>query len=361
MKRKMGLDRQVWFTMLIVSIISLGLAAYKTVTDKPCAPLNIEISGINIGRDESYFVNDVVSFSVSIRNNPSQNISWDFGDNTPVIKGAHVNHIYARDGAFTVTATTNGNCTDIKVVNVRKQLIRRQVIGNQVLTSQIMEGNFTPRVNERINYRCLVTASSYEWRILDRNNFPIQTTREAMFSFASPHPYILQLKLDNDISKTFTRTIYVAPIFSTNSEVQEPSPSIHIPPAPNPTPTPTPNPNPPTNPTTVPRPSVDTTQKIAKFKEVSEGHFRRLLEGVLEGTKDVHDFDELLCEGVRTHVIINDETNWRFFEDLCNMIRGKKNNRKIDWIKVNRDDNKCVINLQVGLKKKNIIGKWVDL
>ena len=266
---------------------------------------------------------------------------------------------------FDITATINGKCQSVASVYIRKSNISRDynVLSNSAV---LITGSDTPAVNKPAVYMTNTTASNYEWTILNKNEYKNQTGKMALFSFKTPGRHTIQLKLDNDRQKIYTKNIYVTPPKSLanynkplepkrfNSPVLPPlqlkKDSVQQPIAA------------PTN-TTPPASAAPVKPEEKQYVETSNKYLLKTFEEVIRGGKAISEFDSYLCNGNGTKVLINNK-NYSTFEQFFNDIKGN-NKRKIEsveavWEAV-QSGNKCIINIKVTVKKKNIIGRWVDL
>lgn len=183
----MGLDSKVWITMLSVAILSIGLVSFIRTTDEPCIPFTISNKGLNTNNKGEYYIDDRIRFTASIANN--KNITWNFGDNSQEEKGSLVSHIYAKKGKYVITAKVNGKCPVTTSVYIRT---RRDVhIHNHDDSSTaghdpatVIIGNETTKAGEEEIYIGNVLASSYEWTILNRNEYKRQNGKTASYTFS---------------------------------------------------------------------------------------------------------------------------------------------------------------------------------
>lgn len=356
-QKQRGLDTRVWLAMLLVSVLSIGLISYNKATEEPCAPLNIAINSSHKAAAGRFNTNEVITFSSLRMGKKSENIVWSFGDATPTAKGSRVTHNYAAGGNYTVTATINGKCGETKVISVKE--IAPIKTDSVILTNDIITGNFSPNMREKATYKCIAFAKSYEWRILYKKSFDVQTGQEAIYSFPNVNTYTLQLRLDNNPHKTFSKTIHVLPSNIGRTPRPIPLPPLPAPPRP-------PKADTSKNPVAV-TPSAPTPDQpkadAAKSEpprviEVNDRRFLKLLQGVIAGSNDVQDFNDYLQDKGKTRVFLNNK-DWKTLEELCLMIKGNRE-RKAEAVEAVRVD-KQVTHLKVKAKKKNWLGRWVDL
>src|SRR5262245_4458970 len=100
-KRFMGLDRGVWWVMLVVVVLSIGLAGYKISGDKPCVNMMVAINGTIKGDNKTFYVGETVRFVALFAE--GKKVVWDFGDQSNKEQGMRSTHTYKKEGVFPVT------------------------------------------------------------------------------------------------------------------------------------------------------------------------------------------------------------------------------------------------------------------
>lgn len=343
----MRLDSKVWMTMLLVVVVCIGLVGYKKFSDETCIPFLISTKGLNSDNKGGYSIGEIIRFTATISNN--KNIIWDFGDGSEEEKGSLVSHIYNNKGKYIITAKVNGKCFVTTSVYIRTaQVVRTYSPDTLINPATIIMGNETPEAHKAETYICSTPATSFEWTILNRNEYKNQNNKIATYTFRTQGSYIIQLKLDNDRGKIYTKTIYVQPPQITDKPLHAPvlirknrfpkinetttgkKDSVILPPVAN---------------TNVPKTITEET-KTLKTIGLPDEAFKSFLEDVVKGSKDVNFFNKYLNNGGDTKVRVNNERNTISFAELIQRIKGNKK-ITIKDVKVLRDTNKDVLQINI--------------
>jgi hypothetical protein len=354
--RTLGLDVKVWIVMLVVAVICGGLVSYIAITDEPCVPFRISTRGLNTNKTSgNYHVGEPIRFAVSVIN--SRNITWDFNDKSGEENGTTVvSHSFAKEGEYHITAKINGKCEQTTTVYIQKQEVAHT---NPVLTgSNIMiTGTDVTEVDKTETFFSNAPATSYEWTVLNRNEYEAQNGKIATFIFKTQGRYIIKLKLDNNREKTYFKHVYVSPSSRVNNL---PLPTTRIiPPLTRPMmPAPRPEPQDPViryRDTAAPSAQRDNPPVERTYLETSNRDLKTRLGRIIDGSKE--NFDDVLNTAT-TNVLINNKRIMAF-EDFCNAIKNRKK-VKIGSVEAVRDERKNVIRLNIECKRKNVLGAWVD-
>ncbi|MBS1755214.1 MAG: PKD domain-containing protein [Ferruginibacter sp.] len=324
-KQLMGLDYRVWRTMLIISIISLGLLSYTLIDSKKCEPVNFLIKTIVQHTDGVYNTGETLSF---VSSSSKFETTWDFGDNTAKITGQYVTHIYKTAGEYRISASTGTGCETIQGIQVVEPVASAQD-DNNVVTGQEIVGPSSTVTGKEEMFTCMVTAKSYDWSI---SNYPKmnQQGSTAKFQFPTPGKYLVQVTLDSDRTKRYTKEI--------NVEAMPVAPSV------------TPDEVKPLIPETVqPLPSPTDSKNI----KITDDIFKGYLGKVVDKKMTAADFDNYLCYKGDTKVILNGEL--MTFNAMCEEISGKKRRKlligkkkiKIEMAEMRRDKDGCVNIIEV--------------
>lgn len=364
-KRKMGLDRSVWWVMLVFVILSFGLAGYKMIEEKPCVNVIVAINGTTQGLNKTFFIGETVRFSALF--SEGKKVSWDFGDNSNTETGLRSTHTYKKEGRFPITIIIDGNCRQYDMVVIKKFIADTSAANNEAIKTLFgnpIDGNVSPTVMQSVIYSSTAEARSYEWSISNYSNYPVKNTKEAQYVFQTPGLKVLQLMLDGDPSKVYKKDIIVQPLPLVQNRTQDippPQVPVYIPPPPTTQTTPKEAPKTePEKPVDKPAVAADkpavTPDLPAKPKTIRIGNenFKDMLQDVVNNNLDVTDFNDYLCDQGRTKVLVNDEKNWTNFSALCQKIRGDKR------ITVNSVEqiieNNCVVKIKVQYRKKKFLG-----
>jgi hypothetical protein len=202
----LGLDNQVWLTLLIACLTSIVIFSFKAATYVKCTDFEIFTTGARQQTNNIFYIGETVNFSTTL---PSQNqLEWNFGDGTPPERQLKklVSHSFLKEGRFSVASTINGKC--VEVINIyivptpiedKKPVIPTgiQIIGVDSLYVGAV-GHFTTPI--KANY-------SYQWSVGASPDIPIQTTAAADFTFNKAGRQTVQLSIDGKMS--FSKSVIV--------------------------------------------------------------------------------------------------------------------------------------------------------
>jgi hypothetical protein len=318
----MYLDRKIWFTMLVVCIISMGLMGYSYISKQRCVTYNIIARGTLAGGKN--ITGEPIFFSISPSN--GEEIIWNFGDRTgneTKISYSVAKHTYTKEGVYNVSAKSKMVCSNVEIKVIVSKAVKPE--GKKI---QIV-GPVTLQVGQRVTYYTPeVDCKDFEWKILDKG-FPIIHKQFANYAFQTPGLYRLQLTLDNNLNKTSVIDIHVR---EGNSKVPPPAPpTVYIPRI---RPTPAPRlqqlqeKNHPANNENVDvKPQAKIVEPVVEMKKhtkIGNRSFQKMLEDVINGEKQLEDFDEFLSLRGKTPVTITGEKQNKKFYQIINQIMGKR-------------------------------------
>ncbi len=324
-RQQMGLDYRVWRVMFIMIILSLGLISYRLIDTKKCSPVSFSIKTIAIHTDSTYSVGEILSFISTANKNE---ITWDFGDNSDKITGQYVTHTYQQVGSYNITASTGATCETTRPITIIQASVVQSKDNNIVVGEEIV-GPAATMTGKEESFFCMVTASAYEWSI---PNYPkmIQTGQTAKFQFPTAGKFLVQVTLDHDRTKRYSKEITVEAVPVVKSEIPENIKPL-IPEGVQPLPPPETN----------------------KTVNISDAIFTGYLEKVIDKKMSAADFDNYLCYKGETKVILNGDL--MTFNALCEEISGKKRRKmiigktkiKIKSAEMRRDKDGCVNIIEV--------------
>ena len=330
-----GLDRRVWLTCIIAAVLSIGLLGFKIGTNVQCYTVMLTVQGGEAGRANTYYAGQPVAFTADMAK--AKKVVWDFGDNTKGETGATVRHAFEKEGSYTVTVTVNGGCSESVTVFI---VPPKPVNAGQTTapTSDNIFGPDAPAAGEPVRYTAAGMGQSYDWTIVNSPEFPVQNGPSVTYTFMTPGTRIIQLKLDNDPAKIYTKTITVLPSTKVPDmpKAEAPMPSVM-------TPTPA-----------VPTPT-ESANEGPKVLIVPDEEFKSILDQVTENKKDLQALTPYLCNGGSTKVQENDESGMITLGEFIGKVKGKKK-FNIKTVKSVRDEKNCVILLKVYYKKKGFLG-----
>jgi hypothetical protein len=319
-----GLDYRVFRLILAIAIIAIGLLSYRLLDKKECTPVNFLIKTITLHTDSSYSAGESLSFIATATGNE---ITWDFGDNSEKITGQYVSHKFLSTGAFIVTANAGISCETVKKIIV-KLPSEFNKSNEPVNSGEEIIGPFATSTGIEESFTCMVTATHYEWSI---PNYPkmARTGSTAKFKFPAAGKFLVQVTLDHDRTKRYTKEITVE-----TPEVIKPLVPDNI------------KPLIPTEVQTLPDPKTFSVK-------VSDAVFAEYLGQVIDKKMAAPDFDKYLCYKGETKVVSNGDVIT--FNALCEEISGKKRRKFIigkTKIKINaailrRDNEGCVNIIEV--------------
>ncbi|MEO6718943.1 MAG: hypothetical protein ABIN67_01215 [Ferruginibacter sp.] len=349
-RRTMGLDNRVWRTMIILGAVSLLLLSYTIIDREDCSPITFDVGSRTHLNDSIYYTNENIAFNSSVS---SANLTWDFNDNTDHIFGkAFTTHKFTKEGKYYVTASTRQGCEFGRLITIKSRPAessvtsiakRREVVGTA--------STFTGREEEFISPA--LADSFYEWIVLYHPEMGRRETEKAKFQFAIPGKYIIQLTLDHDRIKSYTKQVSVeetskpktklpgdvVPLIKDAPPIPEKEPEVIAPPP-------------------VAPPVQNTTPTVTKPKNifVADEIFKSHLQSLVEKEKTEADFYKYLCGTGSTPVIVDGKKNEpKTFSWLCQELYGrttkpllgKRRSVKIETVKLSRDENNCVTRIDV--------------
>ena len=373
-RKTLGLDNRIWLALLILAIACGGILSYKITDKDDCTPFNIDAgSGKNLN-DDVYPIGEVITFRASI---PSQKILWNFNDGSQTATGAAVvSHKFVNEGQYYVTATSKPGCEALRLIYVTdpSKIVTRDTVTTQTPAKEIIgtASTFTDREEEFVSP---VSAHSFhEWIVVSHPELGKSYNERARFRFTMPGRYIVQLTVDNDPSKRFTKQVIVEDITKPKLQLPEFTPPLINEPPPvvqkreEPVSSPvtpaitTPqqsSPPPVTEIKKAPSEAAKTTPAAPRSIRVADETFKNLLQLYVDDQMGESDFYKYLCGKGTTPVIINGNAGSpKTFSWLCRDVREKKNKKNIFSKKTNvtiqsvkmyrdEDDSKCVNKIEV--------------
>ena len=319
-----GLDYRVFRLIIAIVVLSIGLLSYRLLEKKECAPVNFLIKTITPHTDSSYSAGESLSFIAT----PSvDEITWDFGDNSAKVTGQYVSHKYLSTGSFTITATTGVSCGTAQeiIVQLPSEFTKSH---EPVNAGEEIIGPFATSTGVEESFTCMVSATHYEWSI---PNYPkmLRTGSTAKFIFPSAGKFLVQVTLDRDRTKRYTKEITVeAPVVTKPTLPDNIKPLI-----------------------------PDEVQALPDPKtfsvKISDVVFKEYLSQVIDKKMTAPEFDKYLCYKGETKVVSNGDIIT--FNALCEEISGKKRRKfiigktkiKINSAVLRRDNEGCVNIIEV--------------
>lgn len=318
-RRILGLDTRVWRVMFILVIISIVLLAYRIIDKDECIPFKIEVRR-NSFTDTFYYTGESVRFVASVpleKSTSAEKMTWDFNDNSVSnSKGPFVAHIFTKEAKYYVTASINPSCEEHVWITVKNK--PPEVNDSIVQIAKEIIGATSTLVGKTEEFMAPAQADSfYEWVILYHPEIRSQYSERAKFQFASGGNYTIQLTLDHDRIKSYTKRLYVEPpkskplpkeidrlIPEKLEEYERKKDSIAILPPPKDT-------------------VANTAPKIKSFTFIPEPLFLDYLKKVAKKEMTMQEFEKYGIFG-NTPVIANGEKGIKSFTWLCSEIIKRK-------------------------------------
>ena len=320
----LGLDYRVFRVILAIMILSVGLLSYRLLDKKQCTAVNFIIKTITPHTDSTYSAGESLSFMASASD---AQITWDFGDNSAEVSGQYVTHKYSSTGSFEVSAFTGVSCQTVKKITVKLPSGPGKS-SEHVNSGEEIIGPLSTTAGFEETFTCMVSAQSYEWSI---PNYPkmIRSGSFAKFVFPASGKFLIQVTLDHDRTKRYTKEITVEALPVVKPLVPEKIKPL-IPGEVKPLPDP----------------------KTFSVK-ISDAVFAEYLGQVIDKKMTAPDFDKYLCYKGETKVVSNGDVVT--FNSFCEEISGKKRRKFIigkTKIKINsaimrRDNDGCVNIIEV--------------
>jgi hypothetical protein len=340
-RQQLGLDYRILRVMLVISIFSLGFLSYRILDSKKCIPVNFIIKTITAHTDTMYNVGEVLSLISSANKDET---TWDFGDNTAKVTGQYVTHIYKTPGTYKITASTGTACEKIMKIAIATPTTIIES-GTNLISGEEIVGPILTITGKDALFTCMVTAKVYEWSI---TNYPklTQTGPSAIFQFPTPGKYIVEVTLDNDREKRYTKDINVEA--ETVKPIATPTDPAELKQLISPKIAPITIPE-----KLLPSDAVVSGPEKTKTINITDVIFKDYLGKVIDRKMTAADFDTYLCYKGDTKVILNGDL--MTFNAMCGEISGKKKSKMILWKKsikiktaeMRRDNDGCVNIIEV--------------
>ena len=319
-----GLDYRVFRVIFAIIILAIGLLSYRLLDKKECSPVFFLIKTITPHTDSTYIAGESLSF---IAKAAKTEVTWDFGDNSAKVTGQYVSHKFLSTGTFTVIASTGVSCETFQKIIVK--LPSEFTKSNEAVNpGEEIIGPFATSTGIAESFTCMVAANYYEWSI---PNYPkmVRTGSTAKFIFPAAGKFLVQVTLDHDRTKRYTKEItveapqVVKPLVPENLKPLIPN---EVQPLPDP--------------------------KTFSVK-ISDAAFTEYLSQVIDKKMAAPDFDRYLCYKGETKVVSNGDVI--SFNAFCAEISGKKRRKfiigktkiKIKSAILRRDSDGCVNIIEV--------------
>lgn len=341
-KKWAGIDFKVWTSLLVLVILSIVLLAYKMATHVPCTDFQIKAQGKlshpEAGGTQTFYINEQIDFTTSVADKVAT-IVWNFDDGTEQKAGHRTSHVYTTEGYYLVKAVLNGKC--LQSFNIRITEGNTTLNISAPAISPIISADIISLGEEAI-FNTSAIGANYQWNVEELPEIAVQNTNQAKFVFTKSGNFTVTLKVDN--TKIYKKIIQVRDAAPLDQAAALPPVSpMDVPPIPQ-EPLPlddkkTPEETKPSNETPA-QESATPPPKV--YDQLPEPAIKAMLQGVIDGKKNLEDFNNILCNGAGTKVMANNESTT--FAALCNELKEKKGvlilkkKRKIESFKVVRDE-----------------------
>lgn len=317
-RKVMGLDYRVWRVMILFLVLSAGLLSYKLMDTPKCAPIDFKIKTIS-DNDSVYYTNDILSFRTL---GAEKNVTWDFDDKTGTVEGTFVTHRFATEGKYFIRVTVNSVCEFVKPVTIKKAIVEETDSNKQRII-----GNDKTFVRTSETFTCSQSAESYEWKVSEHPEYGNRSGASTTYKFEQAGDYTIELTLNKNRLKKYTKQIKVAGIPKLINDKPEPPPATGG--------------------------GGSNPSKLI----ISESTFKEFLEKVISGVYFEDDFDKYLCAEGATPVILNGKKNKQItFSEACKELQKRVNKnftgigkraKKIKSVSLNRDAKLCVAYIEI--------------
>ncbi|MCH5597544.1 hypothetical protein [Niabella ginsengisoli] len=237
-------------------------------------------------------------------------------------------------------AILNGKC--LQSFNIRVTQGNTTLNINAPVISPIISADILSVGDEAI-FNTSAVGANYEWSVEEMPELSAQTSNSAKIIFTKAGNFTIILKVDNN--KTYKKIIQVV---DSGAQLEQaanlpPVSPLDVPPIPE---EPLPLDDKKTDEAVQLQneaPKQEPAAPPAKvYDQLPEPAIKSMIQGVIDGKKNVEDFTNILCNGAGTKVMANNESTT--FAALCNELKEKKGvlilkkKRKIESFKVVRDE-----------------------
>ena len=321
-----GFDLRVWGTLIVVIFLSVVLLGFKMMNKTTCGAISVLTQGTIPHKNKNvFYVNESILFTASAEN--AKKVQWNFDDGSAKGFGAERKHSFSTEGDFMVTAIINGKCKEVVPVTIIERGSNSKSLIDEDRQSSPISGKTFATAGVPETYACNIPASKYKWTIENNATFEEKFGQSVSFSFSDTGTYNLMLELDDDLTKMWKQPIVVRSA-AANEKISD----ISL--------------LPPPDPITIIRPGPERKEDLAKtdasqnlppplvepvplptkpakrYIEVKGPALENMLKEVIAKTRDVPDFDNILCEGGNTMVTANDKS--MTFSELCKRLQDRR-------------------------------------
>jgi hypothetical protein len=336
------LDDKIILTLIIISLLALMVTAFRYKNYEPCIPFHIK------AKAEYYRTGEPIRFETDARF--VQDFQWEFGDNeTTQTQIPSAVHTYAVPGEYTITLTTNGQCSEYKTIYItRAPKLENPLLLPTFICPQSAE------VGKPVTFiDSTAGARSWEWRFGETAVIDA-TSSTASYVYKTPGLKTIALVINNNAQQMAVCKVFVNEAAATrpkdgnNKRNKQPNNLIIVPAKPV---TPT------LNEQVNEQPAMKEPPKpmgTAISKQELEGKLRMVANNYFKA----EGFTPYLCNNLNVPVSLNGEEIT--FVEFCNKLSALKSEKKIKELNVQQiksSETNCIISLNVNLKlKKGFLG-----
>lgn len=311
-KKYLGLDNRYWLLLLMLSLLSLIGWSFKKIIAPSCPLASIEFSGNYSAQQnilQTFRLNEQVTFKYA---NPlKQKIAWSIGEQL-LSNLDSFTHVFNTPGKHAVKLSVGDKCTYYSVVQITtfKHVPSVLTTSSALQNDMVIEGNTTFEVGTITYFTTAVQASAYQWQILELPEFETKTDQTVGYSIVAPGQYTLQLILDGDATKAYTKTIIVTPPAISGSDEG----NLAVP-----------------KPIEMGSASQYPNQPVIEDKSkpqlnqvlIPDNELLALFKLIRDEKKQIDDVLSAMCKGAQTKVLANDEKVMTLSE-LVDLLQSKK-------------------------------------
>ncbi|WP_118973852.1 PKD domain-containing protein [Taibaiella koreensis] len=341
-EHRTGLNGKGW-TLVVLLALASGLAGYLFMKPRACPGFVIYCNDRPVGDTNLFYVNAAVAFSAG--EGAGNNISWDFGDQTPKSIGARTTHFFTAPGQFTVRAIYQAKCITVVQVIIRDQVaaLVADKAGRTVIQSPdvLLAG-------QSLN----LDAAYGKWRLINVADSQVQQVERGRVTFTTPGTRILELRTEKDSPKVYRKEIRVV-----------------SPPASAPVTT-----HAPARPAATPVPKIENTwdevehaapkappaansRKEVKVEPtanntvwvIADQELKDKLNDIIANQEHAQNLVAYLCGGLGTRVLANKQ--WSDMQSFCRMVENNKRYEvtAVEAVRDSRDN--CINYIKITFKK----------
>jgi hypothetical protein len=335
------IDKTVFLTQVIFSLIAVLVLAFK---DKHSEPCSVEI---DINAPDGFYTGSEIQFLETTKTKGE--FMWTFDDNSQPRTGPSVSYSYSKPGSYTVTLLVNDRCKQSKEVTIRERRIVNKI---QVKFT----GPDSVFLNSTVVFKDItIGAVKREWRVENESKDDLRkvysTDSIISCTFQDTGTKIIYLKVNQ--GDYATKTIFVKRAAVKGAYKKLTHPDTHAD----------------WNQKLDAIPDQPTTQKVPAVKdtvskdqlpphsekiEVTHEQMQGLLKEVVENEKQASDFSKIFGGNLNIPVKYNGKE--KDFKSVCKELQEIKKVKRIKKLIVTSIDTNpstgCVISLEIIVEKK---------